>query len=204
MKGRTCFWICSGLLSIKFTMLALIAVRSVSEILFGSSSTFGKTNHKHRINQLSAQVNKADTEMALFTLCHPKHYFIQAWPIQWVGQTIPKHLTVTAQSGVLVMVSCNDVQLTITCDTTWTVGLKWGWNSSRLYTCSISCMPCRSKCKGIHNHTEGKAVGLYSWCDCAQQPIHLIHLTVSTVVWFIYIKDYKHIVCLFCSQILKK
>lgn len=38
MWRHTCFWICSGLLNIKCTMLALIVVRSGSEILFGSSS----------------------------------------------------------------------------------------------------------------------------------------------------------------------
>lgn len=38
--GCTCFWICSGLVSIKFIMFALIAVRSGSDTLFGSSSTF--------------------------------------------------------------------------------------------------------------------------------------------------------------------
>lgn len=47
----TCFWICSGLLSIRCTMLALMATRSASQILLGSSSTL-----KQNIRELGSNL----------------------------------------------------------------------------------------------------------------------------------------------------
>lgn len=70
-------------------MFALIAVRSVSEILFGSSSTFGEKRKKKKITnmdtELSVQVNKTKPTV-LFTFQYKMHIcpFIN---INWLYDT---------------------------------------------------------------------------------------------------------------------
>lgn len=90
MWGCTCFWICSGLLSIKFTMFALIAVRSASETLFGSSSTFEKTYHKrgiinsvHRSTRLIQQWLWSDLviNVTLYIVYPIQYDRCELWPI---------------------------------------------------------------------------------------------------------------------------